>query len=130
MGHPSCARAYPIAKAERLHGVNSQAPPGEDRERPGETSGAVSESCIAGVIVDSWVENALPAGAGLRLVLQVAPREHPETLVIVEADASLLTDRLWLEDLGENLCHGSPVVALGSRSCDGFFAAAWLHLTR
>ena len=64
------------------------------------------------------------------LVLQVAPRGHPKDLVIVEADVSLVSDRLWLEDLGENLCHGSPVVAIGSRSFNGLFAASRLQLTR
>ncbi len=123
-------KAYLIAKAERLHGVNRLALVGEDREGRGETIGTESESFVAGVIVDSWVESALPAVAGARLVLQVAPRGHPEALVIVEADASLLSDRLWLEDLSENLCHGSPVLALGSRSCNGLFAATRLQLTR
>ncbi len=130
MENPNCTRAYPIAEAERLHGVNWQALLGEDREGPGETNGTESGSFVAGVIVDSWVENALPADAGLRLVLQVAPRGHPEALVIVAADASLLSDRLWLEDLSENRCHGSPVLALGSRSCNGLFAATRLQLTR
>ncbi len=123
-------KAYPVAKAERLRGVNRQALAGEDREGRGKIIGTESESFVAGVIVDSWVENALPADAGLRLVLQVAPRGRPEALVIVEADASLLSDRLWLEDLSENLCHGSPVLALGSPSCNGLFAATRLQLTR
>ena len=47
------------------------------------------------------------------LVLQVAPRGRPKDLVIVEAEPSLVPDRFWLEDLSENLCHGSPVLAVG-----------------
>ena len=44
-----------------------------------------------------------------------SPREGtPKDLVIVEADVSLVSDQLWLEDLSENLCHGSPVLAIGS----------------
>jgi hypothetical protein len=130
MENLNSTKAYPIAKGGRLHGVNRQALVGEDREGRGEIITTESESCVAGVIVDSWVENALPADAGARLVLQVAPRGHPGALVIVEADPSLLSDRLWLEDLSENLCHGSPVLVLGSRSCNGLFAATLLQLTR
>jgi hypothetical protein len=51
-------------------------------------------------------------------------------LVIVDAEVSLVSDRVWLEDLGENLCHGSPVLAIGSPSCSGFFAATRLQLVR
>jgi hypothetical protein len=36
----------------------------------------------------------------------------------------------WLEDLSENLCHGSPVLAIGSGSLNGFFAATRLQLMR
>jgi hypothetical protein len=82
------------------------------------------------VIVDSWVESAPPAVAGDRLILQVAPHGHPDVLEIVEAEASLVSDRSWLEDLSENLCHGSPVLAFGSRLFNGFFAATRLKLTR
>ena len=39
--------------------------------------------------------------------------------MIVEAEASLVPDRGWLEDLGENLCHGSPVAAVGRRDPGG-----------
>jgi len=92
--------------------------------------GTESKSFVAGVIVDSWVESALPTDSSARLVLQVAPRGHPEDLVIVEAETSLVSDRLWLDDLSENLCHGSPVLALGSRLFNGFFAATRLQLTR
>jgi hypothetical protein len=123
MQNLNSTKAYLIAKVERLHGVNRQALVGEDREGRGEIIGTESESFVAGVIVDSWVENALPAAADARLVLQVAPRGHPEALVNVEADASLRSNRLWLEDLSENLYHGCSVLALGSRSCNGLFAA-------
>ncbi len=102
----------------------------EDRERRTQTVGTESESLVAGVIVDSWVESAQPAVAGDRLILQVAPHGHPDVLEIVEAEASLVSDRSWLEDLSENLCHGSPVLAIGSRLFNGFFAATRLKLTR
>ena len=51
-------------------------------------------------------------------------------MVIVEAEASLVPDRGWLEDLGENLCHGSPVYAIGRRMINGFLAASCLQLVR
>jgi hypothetical protein len=98
--------------------------------RRGEQRAPGSDTFVAGVIVDSWVESAPPTKAGARLVLQVAPSGRPGVLVIVEAETSLISDRLWLEDLSENLCHGSPVLALGSRSRNGLFAATLLRLTR
>ena len=48
-----------------------------------------SEMILTGAIVDSWVESARTASDATRLVLQVAPRERPKELVIVEAEASL-----------------------------------------
>jgi hypothetical protein len=51
-------------------------------------------------------------------------------LVIVEAEPSLVPDRFWLEDLSENLCHGSPVLAVGRPSFNGFVAATRLQLAR
>jgi hypothetical protein len=89
-----------------------------------------SEMIVTGAIVDSWVESARTASDATRLVLQVAPRERPKELVIVEAEASLVPDRFWLEDLSENLCHGSPVLAVGRRSFNGFMAATQLQLAR
>ncbi len=89
-----------------------------------------SEMVVTGAIVDSWVESARTTSDATRLVLQVAPRERPKDLVIVEAEASLVPDRLWLEDLSENLCHGSPVLAVGRRSFNGFMAATRLQLAR
>src|SRR4051812_31678059 len=71
-----------------------------------------SELVVTGAIVDSWIEAASTATDGARLVLQVAPRGRPKDLVIVEAEASLVPDRFWLEDLSENMCHGSPVRAV------------------
>src|SRR5271157_443497 len=103
---------------------------GEIREATEERIGMESEFFLAGAIVDSWVESAKSADAGAHLVLQVASRGHPKDLVIVEAEVALVPDRLWLEDLSENLCHGSPVIAIGSRSCSGFFAATRLQLMR
>jgi len=88
------------------------------------------EMVINGAIIDSWVE---PCGAtrdSSRLVLQVAPKGRPRDLVIVEAQASLVPDRGWLEDLGENLCHGSPVMAIGRRMINGFMSATRLQLVR
>lgn len=89
-----------------------------------------SEMVVAGAIVDSWFESARAASHGARLVLQVAPRERPKDLIIVEAEPSLVPDRSWLEDLSENLCHGSPVRAVGRASFNGFFAATSLQLAR
>jgi hypothetical protein len=85
---------------------------------------------LAGVIIDSWVEPPQRAGPHVRLVLQIAPEGHPDELVIIEADATLVPDPFWLEDLRENLCNGSPVLAIGSWSSDGLFEATWLHLAR
>ena len=85
---------------------------------------------VDGAIVDSWVESTHTARAGTRLVLQVAPRARPKELVIVEAEPSLVPDRFWLEDLSENLCHGSPVLAVGRPSFNGFMAATRLQLAR
>ena len=48
--------------------------------------------------------------------------------MIVEAEPSLVPDRFWLQDLSENLCHGSPVLAVGRQRFDGFFAATRLQL--
>ncbi len=103
---------------------------GANREPQEECIGTESECFVAGAIVDSWVESTRSADAVALLILQVAPRGHSNDLVIVEAEAALVPDRLWLEDLSENLCHGRPVVALGSPPLSGFFAATWLHLTR
>ncbi len=89
-----------------------------------------SEMVVTGAIVDSWVETLNPTALGGRLVLQVAPRGRPKDLVIVEAEPSLVPDRIWLEDLSENLCHGSPVLAVGHRSFNGFVAATRLQLAR
>jgi len=134
MKKPDSTRADQIAQAERPRetpgGINRQALANKDRERRQERTGAESESFVAGVIVDSWIESAPPEDAGARLVLQVAQRGHPEALVIVEAEASLVSDRSWLEDLSENLCHGSLVLARGSRLLNGLFAATRLQLTR
>jgi hypothetical protein len=89
-----------------------------------------SEMVVTGAIVDSWVEASSPASMGGRLVLQVAPRGRPKDLVIVEAEPSLVPDRIWLEDLSENLCHGSPVLAVGQRLFNGFVSATRLQLAR
>jgi hypothetical protein len=88
------------------------------------------EMMVTGAIIDSWVEPASATGGNPRLVLQVAPKGHPADLMIVEAEASLVPDRYWLEDLGENLCHGSPVAAVGRLTLSGFMAATHLQLVR
>jgi hypothetical protein len=89
------------------------------------------ELIVNGAIVDSWVEPAGPPDTATRLVLQVAPRGgRPGDLMIVEAAASLVPDRYWLEDLGENLCHGSPVSAVGSLTLSGYISARQLRLAR
>ena len=87
-----------------------------------------SETVVRGAIIDSWVEGRRDAAP--RLVLQVAPRGSPRDLLIVEAAASLVPDRGWLEDLGENLCHGSPVAAVGHLTLGGKLAATQLRLAR
>lgn len=89
-----------------------------------------SDIVLNGAIIDSWVEPAGPMGTDSRLVLQVAPRGRPKDLMIVEAAADLVPDRGWLEDLGENLCHGSPVAAVGRLNLRGFIAATRLQLIR
>ena len=89
-----------------------------------------SELVVNGAIVDSWVEPSGLNDDSSRLVLQVAPKGRPRDLVIVEAEASLVPDRGWLEDLGENLCHGSPVLAIGRRMLNGFVSARCLQLVR
>ena len=88
------------------------------------------EVVVRGAIIDSWVEPSGKTENASRLVLQVAPKGRPRDLVIVEAKASLVPDRGWLEDLGENLCHGSPVYAIGRRMLNGFLAATCLQLVR
>ena len=85
---------------------------------------------ITGAIVDSWVERAGPMRSRSQLVLQVAPRGRPQDLLLVEAEASLVADLDWLEDLGENLCHGSPVAATGLWVEGGGLRATWLDLAR
>jgi len=87
------------------------------------------EMTLTGAIVDSWVERARDAGAGSRLVLQVAPSGRPKDLMIVEAEAALVDDHAWLEDLGENLCHGLPVAAVGRLTLSGLLWATQLRLS-
>ncbi|HKI16557.1 MAG TPA: hypothetical protein VKA15_01695 [Isosphaeraceae bacterium] len=89
-----------------------------------------AEMVVSGAIVDSWVEPADSPLDRSRLVLQVAPRGRPKDLIIVEAEPSLVPDRFWLEDLSENLCHGSPVQAVGRRLFNGFVSATRLQLAR
>ncbi len=89
-----------------------------------------SFTMINGAIVDSWVEPAGPSRPKTQLVLQVAPRGRPGDLMIVEAEASLVPDRGWLEDLRENLCHGSPIAAVGKLMMGGEFRATRLDLAR
>jgi len=89
-----------------------------------------SEIILNGAIVDSWVEPAGSTREDSRLVLQVAPRGRPKDLMIVEADAALVPDAGWLEDLGENLCHGSPVAAVGRMTLRGFISATRLQFAR
>ncbi len=86
------------------------------------------EMRVTGAIIDSWVEPAGLPRDGSRLVLQVAPSGRPKDLLIVEAEASLVGDHGWLLDLGENLCHGNPVSAVGRRNVMGFLMATQLHL--
>jgi hypothetical protein len=101
-----------------------------DYARPERSRGMELEMVVTGAIVDSWVEPAGKGAEGSRLVLQVAPKGRPKDLMIVEAEASLVPDRNWLEDLGENLCHGSPVAAVGRLTMAGFVDATQLRLVR
>lgn len=89
-----------------------------------------SELEVRGSIIDSWVERASTATREKRLILQVAPRGRPGDMMIVEAAASLVPDVGWLEDLGENMCHGSPVSAVGRMTLGGLLAADKLRLDR
>jgi hypothetical protein len=92
--------------------------------------GTESGRFVAGAIVDSWIEPARAPDAGACLVLQVAPRQHPDDLIVIESDPRLVRDPCWLDDLGENHCHGSPVMAIGSWAAPGELRAEWLYLTR
>lgn len=96
----------------------------------GRRSKGLAEVMVHGAIVDSWVEPAGTCDWGSRLILQVAPRERPRELMIVEADATLVPDLGWLADLGENLCHGSPVAALACPTRAGLFRASRIELDR
>jgi hypothetical protein len=90
-----------------------------------------SELSVRGAIVDSWVEReGAPRRTPARLVLQVAPRDRPRDLLIVEAAPSLVPDPGWLQDLGENLCHGSPIAATGRLTGTGRLCATRLELQR
>jgi len=100
------------------------------RTTGGEEQEMDTEIVVTGAIVDSWVEPSGSTGDGSRLVLQVAPKGRPKDLMIVEAEASLIPDRGWLEDLGENLCHGSPIAAVGRLTLGGFFSATQIRLAR
>ncbi len=90
----------------------------------------LAESTVTGAIIDSWVEHPGISGKSSRLVIQLAPLGHPKELLIVEAETSLIGDREWLEDLGENLCHGSPVAAVGRFTNTGLLNATELRLAR
>lgn len=96
-----------------------------EEERPME-----SDLMVTGAIIDSWVESPRAVESGPMVVLQVAPRGRPRDLVIVEAEASLVPDGGWLEDLSENTCHGSPVKAFGRKMLNGFISATRLQLIR
>lgn len=89
-----------------------------------------SDLMVSGAIVDSWVESPRAVESDPMVVLQVAPRGRPRDLVIIEAKASLVPDRGWLEDLSENTCHGSPVKAFGRMMLNGFVSATHLQLIR
>jgi hypothetical protein len=103
----------------------------EDRPGQGEEErGMEAEMVVTGAIVDSWVEPSGTLDDCSRLYLQVAPKGRPSDLMIVEAEASLVPDRGWLQDLGENLCHGSPVAAVGRLTLGGFFSATQIRLAR
>jgi hypothetical protein len=89
-----------------------------------------TELVLKGAIVDSWVERSGLEVGEWRLVLQVAPQGRPSELIIVQADSSLVPDGGWLSDLGENMCHGSPVAAVGRFNLSGQLLATHLELAR
>lgn len=89
-----------------------------------------SDLVVNGAIVDSWIESSREIDDSPRLVLQVAPKGRPRDLIFVEAEASLIPDEGWFEDLSENTCHGSPVLAIGRRMLNGFVTATRLQLVR
>ncbi len=89
-----------------------------------------SDLVVNGAIVDSWIEPSRDFDDSPRLVLQVAPKGRPRDLIFVEAEASLIPDGGWFEDLSENTCHGSPVLAIGRRMLNGFVTATCLQLVR
>jgi hypothetical protein len=107
------------------HGANATVPRLTSRE---EESNMEREMVVTGAIIDSWVEPAGLPRDGSRLVLQVAPSGRPKDLMIVEAEASLVGDWGSLLDLGENLCHGNPVAAVGRRNLAGWLMATQLRL--
>jgi hypothetical protein len=89
-----------------------------------------AETMVKGAIVDSWLEPSLGMRDGSKLVLQVAPVGRPNDLLIVEASASVVPDRGWLQDLQENLCHGSPVAAFGRLDLNGQLLATQIEFAR
>ena len=89
-----------------------------------------SQTEVRGAIVDSWVEPPGAWDARSWLILQVAPLGRPRDLMLVQAAASLVPDLGWLQDLGENLCHGSPIAAIGQLNLAGEFLATSLQLVR
>ena len=95
-----------------------------------EPSALGADVLVFGAIIDSWVEPAGSCDWDSRLVLQIAARSRPDELVIVEADAALVPDLGWLADLGENLCHGSPVSLRARQLRSGTLEAVHLTLDR
>jgi hypothetical protein len=90
-----------------------------------------SELRVIGQIVDSWAEPSGPPARSERLVLQVRPRgSRPGDILMLEVPRSLLPDAGWLQDLGENMCHGSPVAAVGRLTRSGLIAAREIRLDR
>ena len=69
----------------------------EDREWREEIMATEKRPSALGVIVHSWAEAEPSADTGIRVVSQVVTRVPPEALVIVETEASLVSDRLWME---------------------------------
>ena len=82
---------------------------------------------LRGAIIDSWLERR---ETNPRVVLQVTSRALPDRLWIIEAPASMAPDQDWLEDLGENLCHGSLIDAVGHLDRSGIVQASRLRFIR
>ena len=77
MEEADSTRASPNSRAEMPQCFDERAPVNEDRAGREENGVVRSRSFIAGVIVDSWVENALPDDGGAWRGLASSPARAP-----------------------------------------------------